>query len=277
MILTKNQIISVQKLVRVKQDGIYGPVTKAAVKVWQGMHGLLQDGIVGPITWNHMFPGSPIKPATPTAPVQELGYFINRIWNPLQNIDWKGLAAKGINTVYIRCAEENLEAISAYLPAIKAAGLKPYAWTWEGFTRTQEAVNKGWHICADIEGYDLPSHIPEITNINKICKANGKTFILCTKAQGWDGDQIYNTLAPLCNYIMPMLYLGDYNKTIAQLTTWMKDMNTKFPGKIYPALETYISDANPVPKTLTALKSEIAACDPYCKGIGLFRYGISPL
>jgi peptidoglycan hydrolase-like protein with peptidoglycan-binding domain len=273
MALTVIQIKAIQKVVGVLQDGNFGPVTKAAVKVWQGKHGLLKDGIVGPVTWKHMFP----TVVTPTPAADELGYFINRVWNPLQNISWTGLKAKGINTVYIRCAEENLEAISAYLPAIKAAGLKPYAWTWEGFTMTKQAVAKGWNICADIEGYDLSSHVAEIKAIQAATKAGGKTFILCTKAQGWDGDQIYSTLAPICDYIMPMLYIGDYGKTVVQLAAWMKEYNTKFPNKIYPVLETYKSDANPVSKDLSVLKSEIAACEPYCKGIGLFRYGITPL
>jgi len=210
--------------------------------------------------------------------VDELGYFINRIWTPLQNISWTGLAAKGINAVYIRCAEENLEAISAYLPAIKAAGLKPYAWTWQGFTMTKEAVAKGWNICADIERNKNLEDLPEIKNIYAITKAAGKTFILCTKAEGsWDGDQAWPSIVPYCDYIMPMLYLGDYKKTVAQLAEYMKVYNAKYPGKVYPVLETYKSDANPVKKDLATLQAEIAACKPYCKGIGLFRYGLTPL
>lgn len=32
-------------------DGIFGPKTEAAVKKWQGNHGLVADGIIGPKTW----------------------------------------------------------------------------------------------------------------------------------------------------------------------------------------------------------------------------------
>lgn len=206
----------------------------------------------------------------------EFGYFINRVWTPLEKIDWTGLKKKGITAVYIRCAEENLEAISTFLPAIKVAGLKPYAWTWQGFTRYQDTVNKGWNICADIERNTNLKDLPEIKNIRAITKASNKTFILCTKAEGtWDGDQAWGAIAPYCDYIMPMLYLGDYNKTVAQLVAYMKEYNIKYPGKVYPALETYISDANPTPKTKAVLDTEITAVKPYCKGIGLFRYGLS--
>jgi N-acetylmuramoyl-L-alanine amidase len=45
----------VQRAVGVRPDGIYGPVTKAAIKAYQRRHGLAVDGIVGPETWNMMF------------------------------------------------------------------------------------------------------------------------------------------------------------------------------------------------------------------------------
>ena len=45
----------IQRAVGVKVDGIFGPITEAAVKAYQRRHGLKVDGIVGPKTWNVMF------------------------------------------------------------------------------------------------------------------------------------------------------------------------------------------------------------------------------
>lgn len=45
-----NDVKIVQKIVGVKQDGIFGPDTEAAVKRYQRAHGLTADGIVGPKT-----------------------------------------------------------------------------------------------------------------------------------------------------------------------------------------------------------------------------------
>lgn len=36
---------------RVTIDGVFGPQTEAATKIWQEAHGLVADGIVGPKTW----------------------------------------------------------------------------------------------------------------------------------------------------------------------------------------------------------------------------------
>jgi hypothetical protein len=274
MALTTTQIKAIQKVVGVLQDGYFGPVTKAAVKVWQGKNGLLKDGIVGPITWKKMFP---TVTTTPTTATFGLGYFINPEATSLDKCDFTAMKAKGITEVYVRIFNSTYNQMGSWLTKIKAAGLKPYAWTWMGFSYTAQVTAAGWHICHDEETYNMANYYNELKAIQAACKSNGKTFILCTKAQDWDGDQKWSVIKDYCDYIMPMLYLGDYGKTVAQLAAYMKSYNTKYPGKIYPVLETYKSDANPVKKDLTVLQAEIAACKPYCKGIGLFRYGITPL
>ncbi len=217
--------------------------------------------------------GSSVTPV-PSAPVFGLGYFINPEATPLNQCDFNAMKAKGITEVYIRILNSNYNKMDAWLTKIKAAGLKPYAWTWMGFNYTKQVTNLGWHMCHDEETYNMADYYSEIKTIQSICKASNKTFILCTKAQDWDGDQKWSVIKDMCDYIMPMLYLGDYNKTVTQLVAYMKLYNTKYPGKIYPALETYISDANVKAKSTSVLQAEINACKPYCKGLALFRYGI---
>jgi lysozyme len=45
-----DRIRRIQTIVGVKADGRYGPITKAAVVVWQARHFLKADGVVGPVT-----------------------------------------------------------------------------------------------------------------------------------------------------------------------------------------------------------------------------------
>ena len=40
-------------------DGVFGPLTAAAVKAVQASAGLVQDGIVGPLTWPHVVGADP--------------------------------------------------------------------------------------------------------------------------------------------------------------------------------------------------------------------------
>lgn len=47
-------VAQAQRLLGVKADGIFGPITKAAVHEYQARNGLLIDGIVGPQTWSHL-------------------------------------------------------------------------------------------------------------------------------------------------------------------------------------------------------------------------------
>jgi murein DD-endopeptidase MepM/ murein hydrolase activator NlpD len=50
-----NAVAEVQRELEVAVDGIFGPVTDAAVRDFQTRSGLLVDGIVGPATWTALF------------------------------------------------------------------------------------------------------------------------------------------------------------------------------------------------------------------------------
>jgi hypothetical protein len=163
--------------------------------------------------------------------------------------------------------------LESHYNRIVDAGLKPYAWTWKGFNHTKELADMGYNIVFDLETYKMVDYISEVEQVRK--DSEGKTLIICTKPDGWDGNQRWDLLAPLCDYLMPMLYVGDYNKSVEQLGDYVKRYNVKYPGKIYPALETYVSDAKVVAKTNTVLNTEISAIEEHVKAVALFRYGIS--
>lgn len=52
---TGASVVLVQHVVGASADGIFGPLTKAAVERWQRAHRLQVDGVVGPATWKAMF------------------------------------------------------------------------------------------------------------------------------------------------------------------------------------------------------------------------------
>lgn len=45
------EVKALQRLLHLKEDGIFGPQTTEAVKEYQAWHGLTPDGVVGPRTW----------------------------------------------------------------------------------------------------------------------------------------------------------------------------------------------------------------------------------
>jgi len=203
----------------------------------------------------------------------EIGYFINPEITPLNKINWTELKQNGITAVYVRVFNNNYTQFNQWFLAITGAGLKPYAWIWQGFGYAKYMVDKGWNICMDLETYTMANYMAEVKTLRADTK--GKTLIICTKPDAWDGNQRWDLLAPLCDYIMPMLYLGDYHKTNTQLASYMSSYNSKYPGKIYPVLETYVADRNVVPKSTNVIVGEVDTVKPYCRGIGLFRYGLS--
>ncbi len=49
-----NDVRKLQELLGIAADGIFGSITKAAVKEYQSANGLKSDGIVGPLTWGKL-------------------------------------------------------------------------------------------------------------------------------------------------------------------------------------------------------------------------------
>ncbi len=75
-----------QRKLGVTADGIFGPITRAAVRTFQKRHGLLVDGIVGPQTRAALFRTGPAKiiRAWWVVPVQRaLGVHVDGLYGPV--------------------------------------------------------------------------------------------------------------------------------------------------------------------------------------------------
>ncbi len=217
---------------------------------------------------------------TPWNPIQYLGagfimgYYINPGVTPLSGINFTSLKAAGITDVYIRVSNDN------YLPVLTEAqtkadevGIRTHAWVFPGFNHASQVAQMKIGVHLDVETYDMPSYLSQIKAMREETK--GVTFSLCVKPEGWDGDQYYYMIAPYCDYIVPMLYIGDYNHGITGLRNWARTYSIIYPRKIVAGLQTYQSYQNTTPVMESTVLSEIKAVQPSTRGVILFRYGLS--
>ena len=142
------------------------------------------------------------------------------------------------------------------------------AWTWRQFPTqySQILANNKLGEIADVETYTIENDVPWIKSTWNIFKGKAE-FYLCTKPTGWDGDQKWLEIVNYCTALCPMLYIGDYNKSISDLANFVKTWSPKLGGKLWAILETYNRDGDYTHKTSTALLNEINAVWNYVKGV----------
>lgn len=208
-----------------------------------------------------------------------MGYYINPSVTPISEIDFNALKSAGITDIYVLVNNENfVSTLSQAKTKADAAGIRTNAWVYPDFSyaSASQVARMGIGVQLDVETHDMPAYVSQIKAMR--LATQGVTFSLSVKPDIWDGNQYYYLIAPLCDYIVPMLYVGDYGEGITGLTNWVKIYsfyNTIYPGKIVAGLETYQSDENPTPKSATTILAEIKAVQPYTHGVILFRYGLS--
>lgn len=218
---------------------------------------------------------------TPTSSNYIVGYYINPNVTPISEIDFNALKSAGITDIYVLVTNKNYSPVlSEAQQKANAVGIRTNAWVYPGFNYASKVAQMRIGVQLDVETYNMPKYLLQILAMR--LDTYGETFSVTVKPDGWDGNQYYYLIAPLCDYIVPQLYVGEYQKGITNLTNRIKIYNQiyniyniLFPGKIVAGLETYQSDKNATPKNTTTLSAEIKAVQPYTQGVILFRYGLS--
>lgn len=210
-----------------------------------------------------------------------MGYYINPNVTPISEIDFNALKGAGITDIYVLVRNNNyLSVLSEAQKKADAVGIRTHAWVFPGFSHASQVAQMKIGVQLDVETYNMQGYLLQILAMR--LATYGVTFSITVKPDGWDGNQYYYLIAPLCDYIVPQLYVGDYDKGITGLTNRVKYYNQIynlyniiFPNKIVAGLETYHSDQNVTPKNTSTLSAEIKAVKPYTHGVILFRYGLS--
>lgn len=219
--------------------------------------------------------------STQTSADYIVGYYINPNVTPISEINFTALKSAGITDIYVLVTNKNyLSVLSQTKEKADAAGIKTNAWIYPGFSHASEVAQMRIGVQLDVETYNMQEYLLQIISMR--LATIGVPFSLTVKPDGWDGDQYYYLITPLCDYIVPQLYVGEYNQGTSGLTKRVKNYNQIyniyniiFPGKIVAGLETYQSDKNATPKNNSQLSAEIKAVQPYTHGVILFRYGLS--
>jgi hypothetical protein len=206
-----------------------------------------------------------------------VGYYINPSKTPISEINFTALKNSGITDIYVLVTNDNYSPVlSESKTKADAVGIRTNAWVFPGFNYASQVAQMKIGVLLDVETYDMPAYISQIKDMRQATP--GVTFSLCVKPDKWDGNQYYDLIAPLCDHIVPILYIGDYGKGITGLTNWAKNYsiyNVIYPGKIIAGIETYENDENTTPKSASTVLAEIKAVQPHTKGVILFRYGLS--
>jgi len=204
----------------------------------------------------------------------KVGYFINPRATPLSEINFNELKKAGITDIYVLANNDNYQSVLTEAQTrAETVGMKTNAWVYPGFKYSRKVADMKVGVLLDVETHNMSAYVPEIKVMRQDTK--GVTFYLCVKPELWDGSQEYYLIEPYCDYLVPMLYIGDYGQDITGLRNWVRVFNYIFPRKVIAGLETYQSDKNLTPKSKNSLFKEIKAVQPYTRGVILFRYGLS--
>ena len=159
---TGGAVAKIQRLIGVKADGIFGPKTTAAVRVWQRQHNLTPDGIVGPETLGKMF-GLPHHPTGIYTPWDWAGSLLSHLHyedtytRRLNLVAWAaGEGGHWLNTALYNPLDTTQPEPGA--SSINSVGVRAYLSWSQGILATITTLTNGYYgpiLAALSEGRDI--------------------------------------------------------------------------------------------------------------------------
>jgi len=243
------------------------------------------------------------------------GYWINPTSTPLNTINVTSLQDEGITDVFISTSKSNPSSLQGFITKFNNSGIRVHAWvtcfyngtSWTdpgNETVVNEVTNSIINIATNynVDGIHLDAtRYPEkaylhngtihITNfveniyneIQRINSEQGKDILLSAAlmpecgGNGYHYGQNYTQLAPYLDFMVPMIYKGNYNagrNWIISTTQYIVNAANGTP--VVAGLQTYMSDTYAIPIPSSELDGDIqAALDNGSSGYVLFRYGLT--
>lgn len=230
--------------------------------------------------------------------------------NDVAGVDVNKLKSYGVTDVFVKVSriQGNSNYWKTFLPTVvqkfKSSGIRVHAWvacfidqngSWvdpnqlkirNDIVAAVDGIKKigvyGIHLDYIRYPGTAKGKTDPITSMVKTIRERTKGLVLTAAVmpEGSSNAQYYGqdyaALAKYLDGLVPMVYKGNYGKASSWITSTVKYIAAKAPGKVIPALQTYKSDINTAKLTSAELKADILAAQAGgCNGIALFRYGLS--
>jgi methionine-rich copper-binding protein CopC len=238
------------------------------------------------------------------------GYWIN---TGSSDVNVSKLKDAGITDVFVSTSKSNPASLQGFITKFNGSGIRVHAWvtcfhngtSWidpSNQTMIAELTSSILNIATNynIQGvhldaarypgnaylHDGTTHVTSfIENIYQIIKTDPNTSHILlsaalmpeTSVNGYYYGQDYAQLAPYLDFMVPMIYKGNYEagrNWIINTTKYIVNAANGTP--VVAGLQTYMSDMYVIPIPTSELEADIqAALDNGSSGYVLFRYGLT--